>query len=396
MPEPAPEAGDRLASPPRLLMLSHYFEERRGGIELVAAALARELASRGFPIVWLAAAESVGSGENARCRKGALNASSVAEKLLKIPYPILLPSAWRTIFREAARSDVMLVHDALHMTSVIGFLAARVHRKPLVVVQHVGFVPFQSALVRSLMSAANRWVAGPLLRGADRVIFISELTMQHFARVRWHRPPALVFNGVDTEVFSPAAEEHEVENDRRELGLPHTGPIALFVGRFVEKKGLSVLRSLASARRDVLFAFAGQGALDPRQWGLPNVRVFSELSGSGLTRLYRAADLLLLPSVGEGFPLVVQEALACGLPVICGIDTARADPRAATLLRGVAVDLANPDATAALFSDALTRTLAHPETQAERCRRFQFAEQSYSWKSSGSSYAEILCELRPK
>src|SRR5579862_9042245 len=106
MPEQAPDAGDSTASrPPRLLMLSHYFEERRGGIELVAAALARELGSRGFPMVWLATSGSVSDGESARCRKGALHASSIAEKLLKIPYPILLPSAWRTIFREAARSD---------------------------------------------------------------------------------------------------------------------------------------------------------------------------------------------------------------------------------------------------------------------------------------------------
>src|SRR5207302_10891712 len=39
--------------PPRLLMLSHYFEQRRGGIEIVAAALARGLTAQGFGIVWL-------------------------------------------------------------------------------------------------------------------------------------------------------------------------------------------------------------------------------------------------------------------------------------------------------------------------------------------------------
>jgi glycosyltransferase involved in cell wall biosynthesis len=91
----------------------------------------------------------------------------------------------------------------------------------------------------------------------------------------------------------------------------------------------------------------------------------------------------------------VQEALACGLPVICGVDTASADPRAAAFLTGVAVDLANPDRTAALFSDALTQVLARPATQAECDQRFQFAKARYSWEASASSYAGILRELLP-
>jgi glycosyltransferase involved in cell wall biosynthesis len=373
-------------------MLSHYFEERRGGIEIVAAALARELGSRGFSIVWLAAAEGARNGDGAR--KLALSASNIAERLVKIPYPILLPAAWRTIFSEAARCDVILVHDALYMTSAIASLAARLHRKPLVVVQHVGFVPFRSALVRTLMRAANRCVAAPLLRRADRVIFISDITLRHFAAVRWIRSPALVFNGVDTGTFSPPVEAGGVESARRALELPPSVPIALFVGRFVEKKGPHVLSRLARARSDVLFAFAGLGELDPAHWGLPNVRVFTGLSGSTLATLYRASDVLVLPSAGEGFPLVVQEALACGLPVICGVDTARADPRAAAFLAGVSVDLANPDRTSALFSDALTQVLARPATQTERDNRFEFAKASYSWEASGSIYASILRGLR--
>jgi len=377
----------------RVLMLSHYFAQHQGGIEAVAAALARELSARGFQVMWLASGDPGCDGEQCAYRRISLPAASVIERRLAIPYPLLRPSAWRTIFRESAYQDVIVVHDALYMSSILGYLAARLRRKPLVVVQHVGFVPFRSAPLRTLMRLANRWIAVPLLRGAEQVIFISHLTLRHFSNVRWRRPPALVFNGVDTDIFRPAADTAQIESERRRLGLPAQAVIALFVGRFVEKKGLQCLEHLARQCAEVLFVFAGHGPLDPRGWRLPNVRVYTGLGGAQLAALYRASDVLLLPSTGEGFPLVVQEALACGLAIICGSDTASADERAAGLLRGVAVDPADPAATAVRVREELTRILGRVRPQAERNVRSAFARASYSWNASGTRYAEILREL---
>ena len=380
------------ARSPALLMLSHYFEEERGGIELVAAALARELAALNFSVAWLATGDAHTQATDSGFRKQSLPASSLLGKLLGIPYPMLLPSAWLAILRETARSEIVLVHDALYMTSLIGWLGAHLYGKPLVVVQHVGFVPFRSALLRGLMQLANRLVATPLLRSAERAIFISELTMRHFVGVHWRQTPALIFNGVDTGIFSPPGTS-AVETARHAIGLPTDVPIALFVGRFVEKKGLAVLESLARMRREILFAFAGRGSLDPCGWGLPNVRVYADLAGATLAPLYHASDLLLLPSTGEGFPLVVQEALACGLPVICGGDTAQADSAAADFLVGVEVDLAQPRETARRFSEALTRTLTRRSTEDDRRRRFEFARERYSWARAAATYAVILHDV---
>jgi glycosyltransferase involved in cell wall biosynthesis len=379
--------------PIKVLMLSHYFGQHSGGIEAVAAALGRELTSHGFQVLWLASGNSNADGDRNEYRCDTLAAARTAEKLLGIPYPLLRPSAWRKIWREAARHDVILVHDAIYMTSILGYLAARTQRKPLVIVQHVAFVPFRSAALRALLHVANRCIAAPLLRGADQVIFVSELTRQHFAGLRWRRAPMLVFNGVDTNTFWPAADDAQVQQERHSLGLPAHGAVVLFVGRFVPKKGLHALEYAARARTDVLFVFAGHGPLDPAAWRLPNVRVCNGLSGARLAALYRASDVLVLPSAGEGFPLVVQEALACGLEVICGRDTAGADERAAPLLRAIDIELRNPEATAGRLLAELTPLLARNSTAAGRRERAAFAQARYSWSASAASYAAVLRRL---
>ncbi len=391
----APELMDALNTsdrPLKLLMLSHYFEEHRGGIEIVADALARALASLNFDVTWLATGPS-NKVANSNRRRISLSASNGAESILKLPYPILFPSAWRVIFGEAKAADIVLVHDALYMTSVIAYIAAHVHHKPFVVVQHIGLVPYQNPFLRTLMIAANHIVAVPILRRASKVIFISQLTMSYFAKLRLREPPALIFNGVDTDVFFPFSDTTEIEETRRDLHLPGDVSIALFVGRFVEKKGLRVLEELARSRSDLFFAFAGWGALDPAKWELPNVRVYTSLSGPSLASLYRASDVLLLPSVGEGFPLVLQEALACGLPIICRSDTARADPRASPFLSGIDVDLDDPKRTASVLSEEMTRLLTHPMTPADRLKQFEFVKTNYSWAVSSSHYARLLRSL---
>ena len=64
---------------------------------------------------------------------------------------------------------------------------------------------------------------------------------------------------------------------------------------------------------------AGPGEAPP----LPrNVVALGELPPDRIAELYRAADFLLLPSTGEGFPLTAQEALASGLPIVLADDPA--------------------------------------------------------------------------
>jgi starch synthase len=162
----------------------------------------------------------------------------------------------------------------------------------------------------------------------------------------------------------------------------------LFVGRFVEKKGLAALRDLAAANPGWNLSLVGSGPIDPNAWGLDNVQVLGRKDRAALAELYRAADALVLPSVGEGFPLVVQEAMASGLPVFCGLDSAAADPRAAGLLHGIAVDPTDSTLTAALFAEAIASNEVGPDP-----RLAAHAKSAYDWDSNALWLERSLHEL---
>ena len=318
---PGPQAmpGSDRAAALKLLTVSNFFDTHRGGLEIVAGRLARELADRGFAVTWLA---SDATFPLTGCAAQGVTTESfsiwnVAERRLGVPWPLLGPSAIGRIWRETRAADAVLLHDSLYLTSIVTYMAAKAHRTPLLIVQHIGAVPYRNPILRGLMALGNRLVARPILGGAEQVVFISQFVRDYFGRLNFRRPPQLVFNGVDTGVFRPGTADERAAA-RARFGFGEGERVALFVGRFVEKKGVARLGRAAAQRPDITFAFAGWGLIDPDAWRLPNVRVFSDLSGGGLAQLYQASDVFVLPSHGEGFPLVVQEALACGLPVVCG------------------------------------------------------------------------------
>ena len=91
------------------------------------------------------------------------------------------------------------------------------------------------------------------------------------------------------------------------------------VGRRAPKKRHDLVFAAAEALPTLRFVVCG---LDTELFEVsePNVEILGSVDQSTLIDLYRAADLLLLPSHGEGQPLAALEALACGLPVVLGND----------------------------------------------------------------------------
>jgi glycosyltransferase involved in cell wall biosynthesis len=76
----------------------------------------------------------------------------------------------------------------------------------------------------------------------------------------------------------------------------------------------------AAATPSHVTLLVGEGDVAPDLRTGPGVTRFGPARGQQLVDLYRAADLFVFPAVGEIFTLVMQEAMACGLPVITADD----------------------------------------------------------------------------
>lgn len=144
----------------------------------------------------------------------------------------------------------------------------------------------------------------------------------------------------------------------KEPRIPHDGPPrVLFVGGVGVRKGvprlLDVFASLKGAAELRVVGRAEPGMASILARAGTNVRVLGALSGADLAAEYRTADIFCLPSLEEGFGLVVAEAMAAGLPVVASDATA-----AAELIRPGIDGLTVPAGDDAALKDALETLIA--------------------------------------
>src|SRR4051812_31561685 len=98
----------------RVLLVTHYYPEHRGGVEIIAGELAARLADRGVMIVWVA------SGPRSVPLAGGIKAIpkrawNIAERVMGFPYPIWGPFGLLRLGGEVRRADIVHLHDCLYL-----------------------------------------------------------------------------------------------------------------------------------------------------------------------------------------------------------------------------------------------------------------------------------------
>lgn len=352
----------------RIVIATHYYPPHTGGIELVAQNQAKRLSALGHDVTVITSKvspnETSGMEDGVRViRIGALNP---LEKH-GVPQPIFSPRLMWEAARAVRRADMVHAHDVFYLSSLAAGLSAWVFGKPLVLTQHIMYVPHKIGLVNVAQKAAYA-TTGRFLFGRSAKIFTINDDVDAFLRSRRvaeHKIQRMP-NGVDTQLFFiPTAQQKAAA--RKKFGLPATGQVVLFVGRFVAKKGFD--KVIAAVSHDYHIALAGGETTEKLPEGVTSL---GKLPQRELAELYRAADLFVLPSTGEGFPLSVQEAMATGLPVITTDDPGYASynldrslvrllpkPTAPTVKKAIAELLQDPKLRKKMSAYSLEYATAH-------------------------------------
>ncbi|ODT98123.1 MAG: glycosyltransferase [Planctomycetes bacterium SCN 63-9] len=205
-------------------------------------------------------------------------------------------------------------------------------------------------------------------------------------------------NGIDPRPFDQAAPA-----DRRELGISESSHLALYVGRLDPQKGLPDLLAAAEwvgertadwhllvagdgPERDRLVKRLASADSHPSHW-VERVRVLGRRAD--IPSLMKSADLLVLPSLWEGMPNVILEAMAAGLAVV------------ATRVEG-SEDLVIPEQTGWLVPPGDPSALGHALLEAsrnpERCHAYGAAgrrrvEEFFTPEAVVASYERLWAGL---
>jgi glycosyltransferase involved in cell wall biosynthesis len=200
--------------------------------------------------------------------------------------------------------------------SVYGRVAATLVRTPIIVVGEYGY--------GRLRSLKKRMLDRGLARFTDRFIAVSKAVKEHICREQGIMPDkvSVIYPGIDPEHFLNVKHREAV---RQELGIPFDVPVVGTVARLAPEKGLADLIGATARIRQVVpgtrLMLVGDGPSRPElEQRVGGMGLCDVIHFTGIRRdipdVLQAMDVFALPSLREGLPKAILEAMAAGLPVV--------------------------------------------------------------------------------
>ena len=282
---------------------------------------------------------------------------------------------------ESEQFDIVHAHD--WMTYPAGIIVAAMSGKPLIV--HVHSTEFDRSGEGANQMIYNIERSG--MHAADKVITVSHFT-RNIIISRYGvsgEKVEVVHNGVERN-GNCALTDSGIEKDEK---------IVLFLGRITMQKGpeyfLSAAKKVLEVMDNVKFVMAGSGDLMYRavemaaELGIGHKVLFTGfLRGEDVQKVYKMADLYVMPSVSEPFGIAPLEALDNGVPVIISKQSGVSE----VLTHALKVDFWDVDEIA----NKIIAVLKYPPLEMMLRNHGNFEVKKLRWKDSAAKCAKIYEE----
>jgi len=204
--------------------------------------------------------------------------------------------------------------------------------------------------------------------------------------------------GVDTEQFQAAGSRAAV---RAELGIPSEALVLLFVGRLTRPKNLfALVEAFAELKKKVdraILLIVGHGELERplaryiEERKIPDVRLLGFIPNQELTGVYSGADFFVMSSTYEGQPIVLLEAMSCGLPPVLSDIPAMRDIVEDSGV-GLLVNFSDPRWAARQIEEYVSSPRAQRDRQAVR----DYVVRNMSSSACAEKYLRLLTQVSRK
>lgn len=295
--------------------------------------------------------------------------------------PGIIPDVWK-LQRDY---DVVHAHSHLYFSTNIAAIFARFNDTPLVVTNH-GLVSQTAPLL--VQKVFMKTVAPLTFNSADRVLCYTQIDYERLRELGVTADISIIHNGIDCDTFRPKD------------GVKDT-PQILFVGRLKENKGvcrlIDAFADIADDFPDVNLKIVGTGPLKEQIISKikeerleERIKLAGRIPNDEMPELYAESSTFVLPSLNEGLPRTVLEAMACETAVVTS-DLPQLEPLVQDA--GLTVSKDSPkqlkDAIYQLLSDSDTR-----EQMAKQGRKK--VETNYSWSETIHKTTQVYYNLLSK